>query len=274
MICEPGIYSDIPMADYVSDRLREEPTVSKGSLRDIVERSPAHARLNHPRLGELSSDYSAAADIGSACHQMTLGGDAQIVWVQAKDWRTKAAQEQRDEARMAGLTPMLDADRAAVERMAINAQSALDQFRNKKFEQTIIWKENGVWCRSRPDIIADGVIVELKTCKNAEPHGWVKSTLFSQWYDVQMAHALAGMIANGITLDHCWVVVETEPPHCASIVSMDGKSLAFANSRRNAGLRLWRECLESQQWPGYTEYTSSLPTWMEFDLAARTGMVL
>ena len=51
-----------------------------------------------------------AMDMGSAIHKLVLGAGSAIKEIVADDFKTKAAQHARDEARAAGLVPLLSAD--------------------------------------------------------------------------------------------------------------------------------------------------------------------
>ena len=103
---EPGVY-DLDAAAYHADPC-PEPSLSSSIGKLIVGRSPLHAKCAHPRL---NPDYqpreSGKFDLGSTVHKLILGKGAEVVAIEADDWRTKAAKEARDTARGDGKTPML-----------------------------------------------------------------------------------------------------------------------------------------------------------------------
>jgi len=179
----------IPLADYLADPC-ETPSVSAHALMTLLSRSPAHAHREHPRYGAQRDDGSSAADMGSAAHAMLLGGEERIVFVEAKDWRTKAAQETRDAARAAGQIPILEwhrKDLAAAVHAALDALSdASIDFDPAQAEQTAIWQEGDLWCRARPDLIAPTarMVIDYKTTANAAPAAWIRSTLVGAGYHI------------------------------------------------------------------------------------------
>jgi hypothetical protein len=87
------------------------PSLSSTIAHALVAKSPAHAYLQHPRLGGKGLAPTAAMDEGSLMHELILRDDdelkARLVIVKADDWRTKVAREQRDEARAAGKLAVL-----------------------------------------------------------------------------------------------------------------------------------------------------------------------
>jgi hypothetical protein len=97
---------DCSPAEYLADPA-PEPSLSSSIAKVLCEQSPAHARLAHPRLGGKPSENTAATDHGSLIHRLLLGKGAEIATVDAADWRTKAARDEREAAREAGKVPVL-----------------------------------------------------------------------------------------------------------------------------------------------------------------------
>lgn len=271
MNLEPGIHDGIPLTEYVRDNLRKkEITVSKGTLKTIYEQSPKHAHLHHPRLGGVESRDSSRADIGTIVHDISLGGDAVVHWVEAvypdkhklagqavADWRTNAAKEERDQARADGKIPLLKKQRQEINDMVDRVRAAMAGFGELNTEQTMLWIDpaSGQWCRARPDAISPDFkrVVEVKTCENASPAAYSR-TLWSMWYDVQMAHVAQGLDAlkgEDPTREFFWLLVEINPPYATAILQLEGESMELAERRRALGLKRWAKCLSSNSWPGY-----------------------
>src|SRR3989304_5411057 len=113
---------------------------------------------------------------GRPAHAYLLEGESGFAIIEAADWRTKAAKEARDAARAAGKIPLL-ADRwGDVHGMALAAQRQLDApddtprpLAGGKPEQTLIWQEDGLWCRARLGRRHDGLrgIAGYKTTAGA-----------------------------------------------------------------------------------------------------------
>ena len=171
------IHTDILAAEYHADPA-PEPSLSSSVARILVERSPRHAWHAHPRLNpdfEPDADGTARPNLGAAAHAVALECDwDRIVFVEAPDWRTKAAKEARSDAILAGRIPLLEKNRQQVTGMVAGLAPLLPEPRTA--EATLIWREaNGAWCRVRPDAIAawGAVIVDVKTTTMAAtPGGW------------------------------------------------------------------------------------------------------
>lgn len=248
-----GIHRNVPMADYVADRLTDKPSLSKSTVKTIWERSVLHATHAHPRIGGHDDGGSRDADTGSAIHAQALGG-ASIHWICAlgkdgvpvEDYRTKAAQEERDAARAEGLIPMLQCERPAVKAAA----AVLDPYIGKDDtrEATVLWQEPGVWLRCRPDVLSEAAsrVVEIKTCTNAEPRSWCRHSLGQGGYDIQAALALRGLRAvTGEEWSYSWVVVETEAPHAVSVIQPSPAMITMADAKIAHAIEAWRRYLDT-----------------------------
>ena len=283
----PGIHPDLPMEDYIADPC-PEPSVSKGVIKTLVERSPAHAYLEHPRLGGGDDSPSTRSDLGSACHAKLLGGAEKIVWCDATymsgkrkgeivtDWTAKNAQEFQKTARAAGRIPMLARQETALDAMVTIARKVLEQFGSGDMEHTLAWQEAETWFKSRPDFMSENrrAIVDYKTATNAEPAAWIKASLMNGGYDIQAALCLRGLdILDGgkKERDFFFLVQEITPPYACSVIGAAPLMLELANKKIEAGIRIWRRCMSDDSWPGYDTriHWADPPTWATFDWESR-----
>lgn len=261
-------------AEYHADPC-PAPSLASSIGKTLINVSPAHARLEHPRLNpDFASKEEARFDLGSVAHELLLEGETSVSVVEADDWRTKAAQEQRDEARANGRIPLLAKDWDRVEAMRRAALRQLEWFSidpapltGGRPEQTLIWNDNGVWCRARYDWLHDNhsAIDDLKTtAASADPAKWSK-TMFNIGADFQAAFYLRGMQkAFGVTPVWRFIVQENYPPYALSIVTLSPEVLANASRRVDDAIRLFGKCLADNHWPGYSRQVSEipLPSWM------------
>jgi hypothetical protein len=270
---KPGIYDAMPMANYVADPC-PKPSANKGSLHLIVTKTPMHAHYYHPRLGGNAEKVSAAANLGSAAHSILLGGP-EIVTVEADNWQTKAAREARDEALEAGKIPLLAEDCGNAFLMADAAQKALTGIVNPladgNTEQTIIWQEDGHWCRGRFDWLSNDreLAIDYKTTTNAEPGAWIRKALVPFGYDLQVAHYKRGIEALTFKIPRfLFLVQEKEPPYACSICELGERHLDLARRKWKFAMRVWKECNESKNWPGYNGvYVTEPPAYDEYAFA-------
>src|SRR5689334_5544259 len=133
-ITHPGIYR-IPLNEYIADPA-PEPSLNAGTAHRILEESPRHAWEQHPRLNpNYSNEQSSRLDLGTIAHALLLEhDDSRVVVIDADDWRTKTAKEERDVARALGKLPILKAlyeeakDMVSVARREIAASELAQAF--------------------------------------------------------------------------------------------------------------------------------------------------
>jgi hypothetical protein len=275
----PGIYDGISAPDYHADPC-PEPSLSSSIAKLLCLSSPAHARQDHPRLNpDAAHEEAERFDIGSAAHALLLEGDSGVVIVDAPDWRTKAAREARDAAYAAGKTPLLARAWADVEAMAIAARRQLDahtdggagMFTAGKAEQTLIWREDRVWCRARFDWLrqpfdGDWAIDDYKsTSGSANPDSWTRA-MFGMGFDLQAAWYRRGLqVLTGADAIFRFAVQETYPPYALSVIALGPDAMTIAEKKRLYALERWDECQRENAWPGYPTRTcwAELPPWEE-----------
>lgn len=185
-VTKPGMYS-MKEADYHSDPC-PEPSLSSSTAKVLVERSPRHAWMLHPRLGGDRRRSSTRMDLGSVIHDIVLRGEGEaVVWVEAPDFRTKTAREQRDAAHAAGLSPLLTKDESRVMRIVEAINTALQ---GRKFflrEKVFVWQEEDIWCRSMLDLCnKDGsLLMDIKTTElAATPDHWGRTQMWEYLYQI------------------------------------------------------------------------------------------
>lgn len=263
-------------ADYHADATGKPPSLSSSIAAILVTRSPKHAWHAHPRLNpQYQPEEDAKFDRGSAAHELLLGGSDSIVIVEADDWRTKLAREQRDAIRAEGKLPLLARHFADVQKMveitklAINSNEDLKGYGLDagKTEQTLVWQEDGIWCRSRLDWLANDrkLIYDYKsTGASAEPNAWIR-TLLGMTGEIQPAFYLRANAATGGPEDarFVFIVQENEPPYAVSFVGMPPAFIDLGARKMAHAISLWRACMTSGQWPGYVNriHWAEPPAW-------------
>lgn len=281
MITAPGIYN-LTREEYDADPA-PTPSLSASIAKLILERSPAHARLAHPRLNpHYEREALRKFDQGHAAHALMLGEADKIVTIAADDFRTKAAREARDAAIAAGKLPMLEHHLDDVLTMTGEARKQLARHEEAqgvfepdhgKGERSMFWQEADAWCRARPDWLpnAGNICWDYKTTSaSANPDAWVR-TLYGVGGDIQPAFYLRGLRAiTGKEWHWRWVVQEDEPPYALSVIAPTPTLLALADMKVARALDYWRWCIEKNRWPGYPKDTAYIaPTaWEEARVVA------
>jgi hypothetical protein len=277
-----GIYT-IGADTYFGDPC-DRPSLTSTIARILINESPLHAWTAHPKLNPAHENQEAGHfDIGTAAHSLLLEGAANVVVVDAKDWRTKVAQEERDAAHAAGLQPLLVHQWEDLKRMVTAAREQLDAldarppiFQDGQAERSLIWDEHGVICRARLDWLRDdfAAVDDYKTTSRSANPASFSRTLFNVGYDLQAAFYLRGLEAlTGAVAQWRWVVQEIAPPYALSVVSLTPAALDLAQAKVDFAIARWRECVESGSWKGYpTEVCyAELPGWEEARWLEREG---
>lgn len=275
MIMKPGSYK-ISADIYHQDGICPEPSLSRSTIKDLIQRTPRHAWENHPRLNpDYQSEEKAIFDLGSAAHSIFLEGIDKAFVVEADDWRKKENQQARDDARSMGLHPLLrhqydevlemvqvattfiaDAPELQIKSLALEGESEL----------TFIWQEKDVWCRCRPDWISNNkcLILDYKTSSGlVEPESYVK-ILINNGLDIQHAFYTRGVeVVDRTFPKFVFLLQETSRPYLCSLMELDPAFVEIGMAKVKRGIDLWRKCLTHNEWPGYPNdiYSLTPPSW-------------
>lgn len=252
----------------------ETPSLSPSIAKVLLDASPLHAWQRHPRLGGTPREATATFDHGHLVHALVLGRGAEIVTVDAEDWRTKAAREARDAARDAGKIPVLAGDLDAAQEGATKIRERLADRGLPllgRSEVTAVWQEpvlgGSIWCRGRMDHVDSPQIVDLKTARSAHPRACVRHVI-EYGYDVQAAAYSRALVAVNPELegrvDFVFAFVETDPPYAVHCCRLDAMMREHGERRWVRACESWGWCLSRDEWPGYStgiEYLEA-PPWL------------
>ena len=266
---QPGIYDGISNADYHAD-----PALGSTSLKTLATRTPAHWKWEseHP----VQKD---AYDIGTLAHSLILEGDTslhQVIDVPDKlgnKWKLPA-----NEAKAKGLIPVTPKEWASIEAMrdAVMAHEVAGPlYTGHRAEASVFWDEDGLTLKCRPDAWKPGLLIDLKTTRDANPNEFGK-TAHDYGYHQSAAHYIDGVkAATGEELPFHFVLVEKTEPYLVSVVELDIEAVNLGRQLNDRAKRIYRECLETNTWPGYPNTDLiSLPMWAIYqteDLLGITG---
>jgi hypothetical protein len=285
LINAPGVY-DLPIEAYHRDPVEGGSLSSSGARKLLPPSCPAKFKHWITEGQQPSREF----DIGHAAHKLILGAGPELVVVEAENYRTKAAQQLRDEAHAAGAVPLLEYEYEQVAAMAAALKahplaSALLSPARGKAEQTLVWfdAEFGVWRRALLDFLPDllpgrrFVMPDYKTTRSAAP-GDVPRAMASYGYHQQLDWYLGGVKALGLAGDQEPVAVlifqEKTAPYLVTIVQPDSAALDVGRTRNRKALDVYRTCTETGEWPGYGDAVQlvTLPgyaQWEHFDAEER-----
>ena len=280
MITEPGIY-EVSAEEYHRDPL-PQPSLSCSIARMLVRQTPAHAWQAHARFGSVGIEVNAAMDDGSAVHAMFAGQahliepiktvygpktkNKDMIGLPVTDYKTDAAQEERDEIRGMGKIPVLQHRLAELTRCY---QAAIKQIERAedgevflspgRSEVMAVAREGDVWFRSLVDRLPNDKRLpagDLKCTElSAGPGGWERR--LQSEYAFQAAfykRVLAG--AEGFERPPMrFGVVELNPPHGAVIMAAAPQLMAIAEAEVERAVRIWARCINTGKWPCYPPLT-------------------
>ena len=278
----PGAHPRIPSAVYHADPC-VKPSLSSTYARHLLTRSPAWVWRRHPRLGGIPdrNQPTPAMKIGSAVHAMMFGSGDEIVRVEAADYRTAAARDQRDEAIGFGSTPLLshEYDEVRARVAALLAAGVMPKIAPELIgddqELTAVWTEADAYFRARFDMIdrAKHRIYDLK-CTNLAAHsdGWARTEMWSR-YPIQVGHYRAGYKAVfGETPEFIFIVQEGSPPYDVRRITYDEAGYEYCDQIA-ADVRLqWAQLMaRSDPWPAAPRdlLIAETPSWVLAQIESR-----
>lgn len=272
-ITGPGVY-DIPEHVYHADPVPGGSLSSTGARRLLPPSCPA--LFKHER--DHGAQRRQVFDVGSAAHRLVLGAGADLAVIDAGDYRSKAARDQRDAAYAAGTTPVLSHEFDQVNAMATAVErhpvaGRLFAPGRGDAERTLAWidEATGVWCRARLDWMcrsANGrlIVVDYKTTTSAEPSK-VARAIHDYGYHQQASWYLDGVRAVGLDVDPAFIFAfqEKAAPHLITVVELDAEALRIGAERNRRALEIYARCTATGEWPGYTDDITllGLPAWAE-----------
>jgi hypothetical protein len=249
---------------YHADTIGDQITLSNSIAKILIQQSPQHAWYAHPKLNpNYESAESDRFDLGTACHAMLLEqSNSKIVYVDADDYRTNSAKEQRDMSRAKGLTPILRKYEKSINEMVKSANQKIASselkgiFEDGKPEQTIVWQDGDIWCRARLDYLRNDhkVILDYKTTDSADPETCIRK-IASMGYDMQASFYKRGLVACGGTEDAVFVFLfqEITAPYACCLIGLSEMFLEIANDKVSQAINIWSMCLKEKRFPSYSD---------------------
>lgn len=250
------------------------PELSSTEVRLLLD-SPAKYRWrkDNPPLIEPSDKF----DVGSAVHSKVLGVGYPIEVLEFDDYRTKAAQTERDAVRAMGGVPILRGKFQEIEDMAEavlqhpTARALFNQPGNREVSVFATDPDTGVDCRARFDFLPDQgerrrVAVDLKTTVDASKRAFEKSVATYE-YGIQRAHYLDVLGWETGPIDPepelLFLAVEKTPPYLVGVYQLPAVWSEKGHHAAKVARTTFAQCTESGVWPGLPEEVVLLdePTW-------------
>jgi hypothetical protein len=278
----PGFYR-MPSVVYHADPA-PAPSLSSSCARILAFHSPAEARDNHPRLN--GKGYSAEAmankvNIGSVVHEL-LSGHGDGIWQFGhKDWKTKAAQEDKARAIAEGRTPILQHQMETavkVEQAILSHMDGDDElrwaFQEGAGETVLVWRDElGIWGRAMLDWWGGPErptkVFDVKTTTGDLDDRSVQMRILDSgihmqqaWYERGLARLYPEVSGR---IDYRVIFAQQCAPFGVRVVRIGPRARwhGWRNTMIAAGI--FAECLRRDSWPSWPSQTQEvdLPGWVE-----------
>jgi hypothetical protein len=265
-ITAAGIYRGVAEADYRADPC-PIPSITQSICKILIEKSPEHAWTEHPRLNpNFKPDDNTKFDLGNVAHKLLLERGKTFEVLDFDSWRTKASQEAREEAHLAGKVAILLEQFGQAVKMADVARKRLahhedkDVFTKGAPEVMICWEEDGIWFRALVDWLHD----DLRTVDDYKSTGMsVAAHMLGYRAEAAGWHVQAAFIERGLDiLDPAgagrrkfrFIAQETDEPHALNVVHMDEHWMTMGRKKVSTALDIWKTCIKADRWPGYARF--------------------
>lgn len=280
MRLKSGVHLDIASADYFSDPCTE-PSLTQSIASVLLDKSPRHAALRHPRLNPAWEPYEDTKfNIGNAAHKLLIGRGKELVVVEADDWRKKDAQAERDAAHAAGKVAILSHQYETADDMAMSfreqvamideCKGAFNAEMGGSGETVIIAEYEGVILRSMVDWMRDPChLDDLKTTgKSASPDNLPYVMADGGW-DLQAA--IQERILDVLDPDgrgrrhHYFYLQENDDPYEVTVCELPESVMTIGRAKLDKAIGIWRNCMAANRWPGYARvvHQPAYPAYME-----------
>lgn len=280
MITVPGIYLDIAAAAYHDDPC-PAPSFTQSIGKIILDSSPAHARLAHPKLCPPVADdddepekYTASTVIGEAAHALLIGRGKTIVVGDFDSWRSGDAKKVRAEALAAGKVAILPHHMARAYAMVEVARGQLDAAGyfaafhtgfnadpHGAGEVVLAWQDDGLWCRTMIDWLATDrrEVFDYKSSGlSCAPHAVEDRPSVMGW-DIQAAMHERGLDAldpaNAGRRKHFYIPQENFEPYALTVVEISEADLTLGRKKLAMAFSVWSACMSAGHWPMYPAET-------------------
>lgn len=243
--------------------MSETPELHQSLAHLLISQSPLHCYFKAFR--EAPEGWSSQRNSGTVLHKLVLGKGKEIVSIDAADWKTKAAREERDAVIAEGKTPELVDKLDSAFELSAHVVKELESrgiSLSGESELMVQWQAGPVACAGTLDhwLRKSATIIDLKfTGVSVAPEN-LGRLMVSTGADIQAAAYRQAMetkypeLAGRIT--SLYVYVEVDEPHAISVVRPNGEMRKLGESKWARACGIWQDCLEKYgietPWPGYS----------------------
>lgn len=267
-IAGPGVY-EMPAEQY-----HARPELSSSGMRMLLPPScPALFRWDQLNAPEPKDEF----DFGHVAHKLVLGEGEQVEVLDFDSYRTGDARAAKLKAYAEGKIPILEREFLKAKAMALEVRKhpvAKWLFTDGKPEQSLFWKDaaTGTPMRARVDWLRNPregrrqKVVDYKTITKVDPET-IRRAIADHSYHQQGATYREACQALGLggrdTVVNLVFQAKTAP-FLVHVVQLTPVDLQLGAARNRRAIEIYRECTESEYWPGYDEVSHiELPAWAQ-----------
>ena len=254
----------LSMPDYLS-----APGISKSGL-DQIAKSPAHYQAWKAEQPEPTKAMMFGSAVHCALLEPELFAGAYAVSPEV-DRRTKdgKAEYAAWEAANGGKVALSMPDYSKILAMRDSFQShslTRGTVGASVTEHSLLWtdEKTGAQCKARPDIVLDGMVMDLKTTEDASPRAFERSAANFR-YHCQAAFYLRAMTADTGILHtkFLFIAIEKTPPYAIAVYEASPDMIRMGADCNNADLARYAKAKTTGVWDSYPETVQqlSLPPW-------------
>lgn len=232
------------------------PSLTQSLAKILLNRSPLHMWHAHPRLNpDFVDDRAKKFDLGSTAHGLLFGRGRKIHLIEAPDWRTKKAKEEREEAIALGGQPVLTHVYEKAQNMVRQFNATIDLINlNGKREMAAI-AHQVIWLRTKIDWMRDdfAVIVDYKTTSQELRRDAIPAYAWQHGWHLQQS--LQEVILDEIVPEtigrraHYFVLQESSPPYATYKCRMSPSNIDIGRQALNTAINVFARCLKEKSWP-------------------------
>lgn len=262
---EPGIYYDIPNAEYHSGTW----AIGNSGLQ-LVADCPAlyYGRYLDPQRPQAEEKESAAQLFGNMSHCVLFEHDRFAsryrVGPDVHSKNLKVWQEFKKDCEADGASAIDSGQYKSAQRVRQSALSDKElrealEHPHGRGEVSAYWRDErtGVLCKCRPDwVMPVGdkacVLFDAKTFSTGSADEFARQAA-RMGYDFQAAFYTDGFgRASGLNvLAFIHIVIANEWPHPVNLVQLGERSISTGRLKYRRALDTYAECVKTNQWPGY-----------------------
>lgn len=258
---EFGLHRDVPAARYHADDLADVPSLSSSIAKVILNQTPRHAWIGHPRLNpHFEAGDEAKFDLGSVVHEMVLGRGGGFQVIDAGDYRTKDAKEARARIVSEGRTPILSHqhdEAVAITGAVLKRLAQIGVTINPSNSEVVgLWQDRGgPVCRMMIDNLDGPIVYDAKVTSVGLDSGALSRLIGNMGYDLSAGFYLRGLDALRPQFAgrwrFRWIFIEADEPHEVRVLEADRTTLEIGDRKAATAIAKWGRCMKSGEWPGY-----------------------